>query len=132
MGHIMQNGFGVIVGDRRAGMAELSDLEITKRCAAVMGIKVESLLEDDPWPLYAPDLPGAPNYNPLHDDAQALALVKRLTLQLEYREPDWNVYWRADWFESEGGAAPKSIVTEDTNLNRAICLVVAQLQAGSR
>ncbi len=109
-------------------MAELSDLEITKRCAKAMGIE---LVEINPAGFSQPIAPYVVQrvggeYRPLHDDAQAMGLVKRLKLNLQ--EPayaagnSWHV-WKKD------GVAPGGV---DPDLNRAICLCVAQLQAGSR
>lgn len=106
----------------------MTDLELTMACAWAMGHDIELLMEGTPQAHWYSTGSGPGEYDPLHDNAQAMALVKRFTLQLEYLEPDWNVYWRADWVESDGGGAPKSVVTEDTNLNRAICLTIAQMQ----
>ena len=54
----------------------MTDLEITKLCAKAMGIsyRVEPLTEDGSGEmLWSPIGP----YDPLHDDAQSMALVKR-------------------------------------------------------
>ena len=108
----------------------MTDLEITKLCAEAMGL---------PWPkgkLYG----ATPNackvlikegsedgdrrdtyYDPLHDDAQAMALVKKL--QLSIAEPragcGWGVY-RHD--------ALRQQTSEHADLNRAICLCVASME----
>lgn len=63
----------------------MTDLEMTKLCAEAMGYKTttsmypEKLLATiDPYPkdhIYSP-------YDPLHDDAQAMALVKKFKLYI--------------------------------------------------
>jgi seryl-tRNA synthetase len=112
----------------------MTDLEMTKLCAEAM---------EPP-----PDLPGssaiwgvtkqyAPvertmvwvrsTYNPLHDDAQAMALVKRFALQIvphidyENGSIEWTaeVEGRRFCTYSDGGA----------NLNRAIVECVAKMQS---
>ena len=57
--------------------------------------------------------------DPLHDDAQAMALVKKLRLQIDPHDEQWNV----GGGEGSGGAA----LCE--SLNRAICECVAKMQA---
>ena len=106
----------------------LTDLEISKRCAAAMGheyiyVGPELCIRTDrergaytKIPLYRTI------YDPLRDDAQAMALVKKF--ELEIIPPPlravhkWRVVTvRAD---TESGSAD--------NLNRAICECVAKMQ----
>ena len=97
----------------------MTDLEITKLCAEAMGYPTN-------WA--NPDIPlgGPHNYNPLHDDAQAMALVKKLGIAVyhECRYTDSRVVWIA-W---RMGDPSTKIVNSD--LNRAACECVAEIQKG--
>lgn len=113
----------------------MTDLEITKRCAEAMGFSVS--MRETPFTasgvkvLFAGpyDAPTHELYNPLHDDAQAMALVKKFGLHLSF-EPEegnadvmlWTVEHRLD--PKYGGISFYS----DLDLNRAICECVARLQ----
>ena len=100
----------------------MDDTELTRLCALAMGYKGESLSTH--WgglPMFASEI--GP-YNPLHDDAQAMALVKRFDLHIgkTLRTPaspycEWFVS-RTDKYEVAG-----------TDLNRAIVTCVAKMQA---
>ena len=104
----------------------MTDLEITKRCAEAMGIDKKF------WPMRfsAPDMFGdesifvtsieKPTYNPLLDDAQAMALVKHL--QLAISPPDSVVDWCV--FDVNDDSAQ----VFSCDLNRAICECVAKLR----
>lgn len=106
----------------------MTDLEITKFCAEAMGIPhqlsqwfdneqfVEILDSRNPDPDYA----GA--YDPLHDDAQCMALVKRLGLNVEWIPESAHI--RARWLVST-----RYVSAAETDLNRAVCSCVAQMQA---
>jgi len=62
------------------------------------------------------------NYDPLHDDAQAMALVKRLKLHLCPSIHGWDV-WPTD-------DDPDSTFNADgPDVNRCICECVAKMQA---
>lgn len=93
----------------------MTDLEITKRCAIAMFGTMDI------------DKPRGRNttayvrvdgriFNPLHDDAQAMALVKAMPLIVVPRLDGWEVL----------GDAPHQAKHE--NLNRAICECVAKLK----
>lgn len=103
----------------------LTDLEITRACAKAMGYRI---IENDLLPgIYCGDLPPRRNftsnqYDPLHDDAQAMALVKRFRINID-QDKNYNdgvpfIAWAR---LPDGGwhSAP--------DLNRAICLCVAAL-----
>lgn len=95
----------------------MTDLEITKACADAIGLAFpedgDSVLID-----VGSVLPGG--YDPLHDDAQAMALVKKFGLGI-YREGDeWGCYK----FRPTG---PHPDVS-NSDLNRAICECVAKMQ----
>jgi len=81
----------------------VTDLEITKLCAEAMGYRNSS------------------HYNPLHDDAQAMALVKRQGLHIVW-QPMCPDIWKVD---------DTTHVAADKDLNRAICECVAKMQASN-
>jgi len=89
----------------------MDDLEITRRCAEAMG-GIATELPDFPgmWLVERNDFA----YAPLHDDAQAMALVKRFDVSVHMTEDG---YWFVTYKESSSFS---------TDLNRAICLAVAQ------
>ena len=76
----------------------MTDFEITRLCA-------EALL---------PNVWAHGEWNPLHDDAQAMALVKKFQLAVAYLSP---------WYVS---CSPYQVHADD--LNRAICECVARMQ----
>lgn len=100
----------------------MTDLEIVKKCAERMGIAImeplavqqafgcDGFVTEDNWEI---------KYDPLHNDAQAMAMVKKFGLGI-YFEPDG---WGCFKFK-EGGPNP-DIFNKD--LNRAICECVANL-----
>lgn len=106
----------------------MTDLEMTKLCAEAMGIKivcmdergfttaretkiVEVALADNPMV----------QWHPLHDDAQAMALVKKFKPLIEGTEKGWWVACTAPW-----DTAPQCV--ENADLNRAIVECVAKMQ----
>lgn len=105
----------------------MTDLEITKLCAEAMGIQISKpagyreFVQDNP-PLYATGaVNGSIYYEPLHDDAQAMALVKRFDLNFEkFPGSAWEV---SRWSGSEWS---EELFSDD--LNRAICECVANMQ----
>jgi hypothetical protein len=91
----------------------VTDLEMTKLCAEAMGFH----------PLAEMLISG--KYDPLHDDAQAMALVKKYLIEIHY----WNG-WRCglvnDCTETTHTLGHN---THNTDLNRAIVECVARMQA---
>lgn len=87
----------------------MTDIEMTKLCAQAMGIE---------QPMYAELQP----FNPLDDDAQAMALVKtfRLVILADHADNDnkWSVSYNWQY---------PGIIHED--LNRAIVTCVAKMQS---
>lgn len=81
----------------------MTDLEIVTRCAHQMGV-----------PLMGSDVD---LYDPLRDDAQAMALVKRFELNIGPIHDGWQV---SDYDGSNE--------TENKDLNRAICECVAKME----
>ena len=96
------------------------DLEITKLCAEAMGIK-GWLTGDDPMVTNDRGEFIEP-YDPLHDDAQAMALVKKFGLDLIRHKPisQWSSYFG------------NGVFSQADDLNRAICECVAKMQKGKR
>ena len=94
----------------------MTDLEITKLCAAAMGLAVVEQLGQWRFPntQHEDSL-----YDPLHDKAQALELVERFRLMLQPLPSAWAV--------TEHKHPP--VWSEDTDLLRAICECVAKLEA---
>ena len=101
----------------------MTDLEITKLCAEAMGfavIKESKSTELPAWVTVHDTSKAVANYDyfPLHDDAQAMALVKGLGLDIQRRTEGWHVYSRDNSSQS---------MTYDDDLNRAICECVAKM-----
>ena len=104
----------------------MTDLEITKLCAQAAEIKcVVFETEKGPWCV----LPNLDDYDPLHNDEQAMALVKKFKLSIADQtrgvyadEAAWSV-----WEYQESGQ--KHIAGfQNKDLNRAICECVAKMQ----
>lgn len=104
-------------------MSELTDEQVIALCAEAMGIRLArsestklALIYKTP---YFHNGMQTVAYDPLHDDAQAMALVKVMQLYIIPLPYDsWNVH-------APFGTDP---IIHDGNLNRAICLCVAQMQ----
>jgi hypothetical protein len=96
----------------------MTDLEMTKLCAEAMGFPC---FKNDLGRWVEANVMGSV-YDPLHDDAQAMALVKRFCLDIECyaREPVWTVLFDDNERYSK--------VRECTDLNRAIVECVANMQ----
>ena len=101
----------------------MDDLAMVKACAEAMGLEISTLPDGEPARAFCGKTPtgyimlknGKGAYNPLEDDAQCFALVKRFRI---YLDPDFNDQWQA--------------VSEDTealnaNLNRAVVESVARM-----
>lgn len=96
----------------------MTDLEINKACAEAMGIAVHDNNRGQLWVTHgSTDMRDFDLYDPLHDDAQAMALVKHCKLAISVlRIGGWMV-----GHESIGWA-------ENADLNRAICECVARIK----
>ena len=101
----------------------MTDLEITRLCAEAMGFewsrpKFQSHSQvwisdgdSDKWKLF----------DPLHDDVQAMALVKKIGLDI-HCSADMN-----GWYVMCNRLREAFFINED--LNRAICECVAEMQS---
>ena len=110
----------------------MTDLEITRLCAEAIGYAVVETSQglrarDGEYDFMVLGSDGGPylrRFNPLHDDAQAMALVKKFWLDIEVfigtKEPllCWGVV----------GAQKGAHRVKNTDLNRAICECVAKMQ----
>ena len=104
----------------------MTDLEMTKLCAEAIGITaamhpIRGTIQR--W--WYMDGNVERQYGPLWDDAQAMALVKKLNLNIQSPypddlEPSWQVY---------SGANTTLIGCYRPDLNRAIVECVAKMQA---
>ena len=94
----------------------MTNLEITKLCAAAMGIRWHEG-KDGKIHDHSP-IGGFATYDPLHDDAHAMVLVKKFRLLIQPLPGAWAV--------TEHKHPPRW--SEDTDLNRAICECVAKMQ----
>ena len=98
----------------------MTDLEITKACAEAMRIDVELRSRDFSGNNYWAHGNGD-DYDPLHDDAQAMALVKKFGLHTGFQS-----------FDNLWGCLAQDGITKtyNTDLNRAICECVAKMMKG--
>lgn len=94
----------------------MTDLEITRLCAEAMGLHQVDRYR------FANVHGQEAEYTPLHDDAQAMALVKKFHPYIDgLLMDDWTVAFTNGAFSYE---------VRDKDLNRAICECCAKLQAG--
>ena len=103
----------------------MTDLEITRLCAEAMGLPTDVAQSDETGPYLK--CSRYHRYQPLHDDAQAMALVKRFSLAIQPPQfvspPRWHV-WRHPRPSYTG-------VADILNLNRAICECVAKMRGSN-
>jgi hypothetical protein len=110
-------------------MSDMTDLEITRLCAEAMDLPEDYSVtktigyreEGHIWTRHEADAIGS-MYHPLHDDAQAMALVKRMELYIAPDPNGWDV----------GPENTKGDAVINTDLNRAICECVARMQLAKR
>lgn len=107
-------------GSEQQGAAVDRDLEITRLCARAMNYSLEFWSVSLWFP--ADGNVHAKRYDPLHDDAQAMALLEHLRLCAEPYADIWFVRTSTGKHESAGGGL-------NGGLKRAIVECVAKLQA---
>ena len=101
----------------------MTDLELTRLCAEAMELKrlhenEAGIFSDWGWV-------SAKRYDPLHDDAQAMALVKKCRLTIEAIEVG---AWRVENEEDMAKHGHDELRTGfGTDLNRAICECCAKM-----
>ena len=114
----------------------MTDLEITKLCAEAMGVehRVDGVsvltfgLDHEYGICFM--------YDPLHDDAQAMALVKKCDITIARGT---NYFVVQHWYEMPGyekydtAEAPMRVLrSTNASLNRAICECVAKMQLAKK
>jgi len=100
----------------------MTDLEMTTLCAESLGLTYEVLSNV----VCINDPANSVIWNPLHDNAQAMALLTQFKLVIE---PDGD--WAATWINRSRKKGLRTVaVRHATTLNRAIveCVVEMQLQ----
>jgi len=101
----------------------MTDLEITKLCAEAIGIPFDLVrcarLKDAKDTSFVRYVNG-PLYDPLHNDAQAMALVKKFGLGISKQDWSDGRYWVV--------IVGDEISADQSNLNRAICECVAKME----
>ena len=107
----------------------MTDLEMVRECAAAMGWRTKTVASDDVTCIYAQcDVEPKPDwyeYNPLANDAQAMALVKRFELNIG---PDIQAVENAatsGWAVADYDGSGEVF---NADLNRAIVECVAKTQ----
>ena len=111
----------------------MTDLEITRLCAEAMGYTVE-IASRPKLKRHLKPLPKAVwgigkydrlLYDPLHDDAQAMALVKKLGLDIQ------QFYWDDPLVSKHDAQGELLGEARNADLNSAICECVAKMQAAT-
>ena len=98
----------------------MTDLELTRLCAEAMGYEIVGHIKDSSC--IEVGRKGNPvGFDPLHDDAQAMALAKKFRPIMHSMEPPTTD--EETWFVALGDATG-----EHPDLNRAICLCAAAIQ----
>ena len=104
----------------------MTDLEMTKLCAAAIGLKIEHVQRGWCYYIYHPieaALPIFAAYHPLSNDGQAMALVRKFALPVSpIIDGDLHIGWVV-------GAITPQNVNQSDDLNRAIVECVAKMQA---
>jgi hypothetical protein len=106
----------------------MTDLEITRACAEAMGYEAKEWSIFTPSNTIAARLPHSSRwdeYNPLHDDAQAMALVKRFGLVCDPQHDGQDFAADPGWEVSHPSTGDELFISPD--LNRAICEAVAKM-----
>mgnify|MGYP000617853012 CR=1 FL=1 len=101
----------------------MTDLEIVKKCAEKMGVALSVDMRLQEWPYIDAPYPSH-RYNPLTDDAQAMALLRNYGLTVELLPEAEGGEWSVTAWETEKNPARN---VESFDLNRAICECVARL-----
>ena len=110
----------------------MTDLEITKLCAQGMGYFVECAKyqpHSHVWvtpPHDEQSLPSQFFYQPLHNDAQAMALVKKFGLVCDPQHDGQDFGIDPGW-EVSHPSLPDGYLSIHPDLNRAICECVAKM-----
>ena len=104
----------------------MTDLEMTLMCAEAMGYEASEVQQDTDFSGEYKDTVlevEGEDYDPLHDDSQAMALVKKLELSIGRNQ---GVEWDVENRHTEFGNRYVCVMNKD--LNRAIVECVAKAQ----
>ena len=103
----------------------MTDLEMTTLCAEAIGLHVGRIIVDSVFVCDSDEDIPTIQYDPLHDDAQAMALVKKFALCV------WQATWNPDqpWYVEAFRASPEYRFAGNVDLNRAIVECVSRMQA---
>ena len=103
----------------------MTDLELVRLCAEAIEFQIVADSNIGPVRVQSPiltthDCEGH-IYDPLHDDAQAMALVKKFPICILWAGADTRV--------SVGLVYEQGCYSQRQDMNRAICMAVAKMQA---
>lgn len=105
----------------------MTDLEITRLCGKAMGLPLaDTIRELADKCFYAESGRGNVKYDPLHNDSQVMALVKKLKIFIEPPLAG-ETEWGANIMDDVG--AKSLFYAQEENLNAAICECVAKMTA---
>jgi hypothetical protein len=111
----------------------MDDLEMTKLCAEAMDLPTPEIRGEAVFcggfttrgfTGKSEYRSGGMRYNPLHDDAQAMALVKKFGLDIQF------FYWNEPEVSKHDAHGKLLCKSQNADLNRAICECVAKLKQG--
>jgi len=103
----------------------MTNLEITRACAEAMGLE---RLAVNGAEVVIGMTPNRYVYRPLHDDAQAMALVKRFGLVCDPQHDGQDFASDPGWEVSHPSTGDELFISPD--LNCAICLCVLKMHTG--
>lgn len=104
----------------------MTDLEITKLCAEAMGKDICGAKYLDGLHIFTGRANYHTLYDPLHDDAQSMALVKRFRLNIEAIDDGAWLVSNEENMDMHGVGVYRSAV--NIELNKCICECVAKMQ----
>lgn len=105
----------------------MTDVEITRLCAKAMGLVFEVPREFSGQRIFEEMYAAKKSqYNPLHEDAQAMALVKKFGLLCDPQHDGQDFSTDQGW-EVSHPSLPEEYLSISPDLNRAICECVAQM-----
>ena len=102
----------------------MTDLEITKLCADAMGLEVAEQLG---MMMSLNTQYEIAIYDPLHNDAQVMALVKKFNLEIFYEKEHPDDPWLVNCCKYHAAKYSDSVMANSLDLNRAICECVAKM-----
>lgn len=104
----------------------MTNIEMTKLCAEAITLTVRAFRGNSVHHYWRIEPSCEENYDPLHNDEQARALVKLLDIVIE-REND-RILFGVTLFMHRGKRRPTTTVRNADDLNRAIVKCVAMMQ----